>query len=102
MINPIQKLQTIIRTIPTMTMIPPVDIPAIPPRFSRSTMCCSFRSLMPASTAPDRHAHADHCPPSIRFLAAACPTQPIPMSRYQDSRFRWPAAVDQHRRVDAF
>jgi hypothetical protein len=34
MINPIQKLQTIIRTIPMMTMIPPVDIPAIPPRFS--------------------------------------------------------------------
>jgi hypothetical protein len=32
MISPIQKLQTIIRTIPTMTMMPPTEIPAIPPR----------------------------------------------------------------------
>jgi hypothetical protein len=31
MIRPIQKLQTIIRTIPRMTRIPPTEIPPMPP-----------------------------------------------------------------------
>jgi hypothetical protein len=34
MISPIQKLQKIIRTIPTITMIPPREMPAIPRRLS--------------------------------------------------------------------
>ena len=43
MIRPIKKLQTTITTIPTMTMIPPSDIPAIPPRSSRSAIRFSFQ-----------------------------------------------------------
>jgi hypothetical protein len=34
MISPIQKLQKISRTIPTITMMPPTDMPAIPRRSS--------------------------------------------------------------------
>jgi len=75
MITPIQKLQTIMSTIPTMTMIPPVDIRAIPARFSRSAMRCPFSADdARASTAPRRtgacRRMALHRPPSIRVLAA--------------------------------
>jgi hypothetical protein len=89
MISPIQKLQTIISTMPTMTMIPPVEIPAIPPRFSRSAMRCSFMPDDAASATPRwsgaRRRMVLHRPSSIRLLAAAF-YRAHPDERYQRDR----------------
>jgi hypothetical protein len=53
-----------------MTMIPPSDIPAIPPRSSRSAMSFSFQCGVPAARHSMDPAHVDdallrHRPPSI-------------------------------------
>jgi hypothetical protein len=55
-----------------MTMIPPSEIPAIPPRSSRSAMRFSFQCGVPPRDSMDPE-HADdallrHRPPSIRCL----------------------------------
>jgi hypothetical protein len=54
MISPIQKLQTKIRTIPTITMMPPTDMPAIPPR-----------SPGPATRFPSVSASLKRTPPTV-------------------------------------
>ena len=54
MISPIQKLQTKIRTIPTITMMPPTDMPAIPPR-----------SPGPATRFPSVSASLQRTPPTV-------------------------------------
>jgi hypothetical protein len=56
MISPIQKLQTIIRTIPTMTMMPPRDMPATPPRSSDlATRSSSVSASLPQLSLPLGH-----------------------------------------------
>src|SRR5919108_2594751 len=52
MISPIQKLQTIIKTIPTMTMMPPRDMPAIPPRSFAATIPPRLRLLVWRACTP--------------------------------------------------
>src|SRR5919109_433186 len=52
MISPIQKLQKIIKTIPTMTMMPPRDMPAIPPRSFAATIPPRLRLLVWRACTP--------------------------------------------------
>jgi hypothetical protein len=52
-IRPIQKLHTNIRTIPTMTIIPPAEIPADPrPPFADPAMRISFQCWMQSISLP--------------------------------------------------
>jgi hypothetical protein len=57
-ISPTQKLQKMIRTIPTMTMMPPREIPAIPPRSSDpATRSSSVSALLASMLLPSRDRH---------------------------------------------